>query len=356
MTDEDRTGSPLDAVAGGDATRAAEAFAALGDETRLAILLALWESCDPADPDDGVPFSELREHVGVRDSGRFSYHLDQLEGRFVRRVEGGERTEGSRGSAGGRSAGGYALRRSGRQLVRTVVAGTGIEEPTLEPTEIDAECPFCGAPLAVTYEDEWLYKTCTGCSGAYEGGGTRPDGYLSGAALAPAGLTDRSPEEAWAAALTRAYQDTKTLLEGVCNECSGPVDRTLELCEDHDPDGGADDTGSGTGVCGTCGRRYEALAVVACRVCRNYHAMPPRTLVVNHPAVVSFYHERGVDVQYDIDDVESVRRRTDLVAEHEQAVVSTDPSRVLVTVSYADDELRLTVDEDLNVTEAREEA
>jgi len=40
-------GSPLDPVAGHDATHATEAFAALGDETRLAILLALWEACDP---------------------------------------------------------------------------------------------------------------------------------------------------------------------------------------------------------------------------------------------------------------------------------------------------------------------
>ena len=347
MSDEAPDGSPLDAVAGDDATRATEAFAVLGDETRLAVLLALWEAYDPGSPDEGVPFSELRERVGVRDSGRFNYHLDRLEGRFVRRT--GE---------------GYALRRSGQQLVRTVVAGTGIEEPTLEPTEIDADCPFCGAPLAVTHEDEWLYKVCTECPGAYEGDDGGPDGYLAGAALPPAGLTGRSPEEAWAAALTRAYQDTKTLVEGVCDQCSGPVDRSLHVCEDHDHTGsGVDaddtdtdtDTDAGTGVCGTCGRRFAAVAVVTCRVCKNYHAMPPRTLVVNHPAVVAFYHERGVDVQYDLDDVESVRRRTELVAGHEQEVVSTDPPRVLVTVAYEGDELRLTVDGDLNVVEADEE-
>ena len=163
MTDEAGTGSPLDAVAGDGATCATEAFAALGDETRLAVLLARREACDPADPDDGVPFSRLRERVGVRDSGRFNYHLDRLEGRFVRRVENG-----------------YALRRSGRQLVRTVVAGTSIEEPALEPTGIDADCPFCGAPLAATYEDEWLYRVCTGCLGAYEGASRCPTATLRG--------------------------------------------------------------------------------------------------------------------------------------------------------------------------------
>jgi hypothetical protein len=104
----------------------------------------------------------------------------------------------------------------------------------------------------------------------------------------------------------------------------------------------------------TCGRRFEAVAVVACRVCKNYHAMPPRSLVVEHPAVVSFYHERGVDVQYDLGDVESVRRRTDLVSGHEQAVVSTDPPRVRVTVTHEGDELRLIVDGDLDVAELAE--
>ena len=338
MSDPDATDSPLEAAAGGDATRATEAFAALGNETRLAILLALWEAYDPAKPDKGAPFSALRERVGVRDSGRFNYHLDRLVGRFVREVDGG-----SRGSADG-SAGGYALRRSGLRVVRTVLAGTGIEEPAFEERGIDAECPLCGAPTAVTYEDGWLYRVCTGCPGAYEGHDLGPDGYLTGGALDPAGLTDRTPEEAWAAALTRAYQETKTALEGVCNECSGPVDRILLVCDDHDPDG----------VCENCGREFAAMALVSCRVCKNHHAASPGTVVVHHPAVVSFYYEHGVVLQYEVDDAERVRRRSELLAEHEQEVLSTDPPRVGVTVRYGGDELRLTLDGDLTVVEMSE--
>ena len=168
--------------------------------------------------------------------------------------------------------------------------------------------------------------------------------YLTGGALDPAGLTDRTPEEAWAAALTRAYQDTKTALEGVCSECSGPVDRILLVCEDHDPDG----------VCERCGREFAAMALVSCRVCKNHHAAPPSTVVVHHPAVVSFYYERGVALQYEVDDAERVRERSELVAEHEQEVVSTDPPRVEVTVRYEGDELRLTLDEELDVVEESE--
>jgi hypothetical protein len=341
MSDPDASGSPLEAAAGGDATRATEAFSALGNETRLAILLALWEAYDPARPDEGVPFSALRERVGVRDSGRFNYHLDRLEGRFVRRVEGGGPDGESGGSSDGRSAGGYALRRSGQKVVRTVLAGTAIEEPSFEESEIDVACPLCGAPTAVAYQDGWVYRVCTECPGAYEGHDLGPAGYLTGGALDPAGLADRSPEEAWSAALTRAYQDTKTALEGVCNECSGPVDRALLVCDDHesDPDG----------VCASCGREFAAMALVSCRVCKNHHAASPSSLVVHHPAVVAFYYERGVALQYEVENVERVRRRSELVAEHEQTVVSTDPPRVEVTVRYEGDERRLTLDGELDV-------
>jgi DNA-binding transcriptional ArsR family regulator len=50
-----------------------EAFAALGDPTRIAILRALFE-----DPHEPTAFSDLRRAVGVRDSGQFNYHLGEL--------------------------------------------------------------------------------------------------------------------------------------------------------------------------------------------------------------------------------------------------------------------------------------
>jgi DNA-binding transcriptional ArsR family regulator len=318
----DSTASPLEVAAGGDTERAAEAFATLSNETRLAILLALWDAHDSVNPDDGVPFSDLRERVGTRDSGQFNYHLEQLVGRFVRKVDDG-----------------YVLRRAGQKLVRTVIAGAGIEEPTLERTPIDVPCPYCGGQTAVLYEDEWLYHVCTECEGGFAGSDAQPDGYLTGAALDPAGFADRSPEELWAAALSRGYQDMKTMLEGVCNECSGPVSLKLKVCEDHDDEG----------VCATCGRTPVALVILGCTVCKNYHASSPRGLVLHHPAVVAFYYERGVEVGYSHGDVERLRQRERLATRNEQRVVSADPPRVEVTVHHGGDELRLTMDEDAEV-------
>ena len=323
VSDRNSTDSPLEAVSGGDSSRAAEAFGALSNETRLAILLALWEAYSPAAPDEGVSFSELRQRVDMRNSGRFNYHLGELEGQFVRKTDDG-----------------YVLRRAGRRLVRTVIAGTGIEEPTFEASEIDVPCPICDAATEIRYEDDRLYQVCTECQGAFEGHEAQPEGYLAGIALDPAGFTDRTAGEMWAAARVRAFQNVRSMIEGVCDECSGPAGGSLAVCDDHDPDG----------VCEACGRRSAPMAFLGCSVCKNYHVMSPRTIVAHHPAVVAFYHEHGVDVQFDVDDFESVRRRVSLVGDHDQEVVSTEPPRVRVVVSYDGDELRLTVDEELDVT------
>ncbi|NIQ52585.1 MAG: hypothetical protein GWN85_03630, partial [Gemmatimonadetes bacterium] len=64
-------------VAGGRPTEAAatEAFSLLANETRLGILLAIWEEQVPLAEDNTVPFSRLFERVAIEDRGNFSYHL-----------------------------------------------------------------------------------------------------------------------------------------------------------------------------------------------------------------------------------------------------------------------------------------
>lgn len=64
-----------------------EAFSLLANEDRLAILDAVARAHDRGDAP--VSFSTLRETVGVRDSGRFSYHLQELTGRFLARSSDG---------------------------------------------------------------------------------------------------------------------------------------------------------------------------------------------------------------------------------------------------------------------------
>jgi DNA-binding transcriptional ArsR family regulator len=314
------TDSPLEAAAGAAGPRATEAFAILGNETRLAILLALWEAYEPWAAGTAVPFSELRRRVGMRDGSQFNYHLKQLVGHFVRKTDDG-----------------YELRRAGHQLVRTVIAGAGLEDAEFEPTEINRDCHLCGAPTAITYDDEWLFWICTECDGLFGNRDGHPEGCLAGAALDPAGFTDRRPEELLNAAW--AGGELRSALEGVCDACSGPMDGSLHVCEDHASDG----------VCPTCERRDAVIARFRCAVCKQHHAMVPWWLVIHHPAVVAFYYDRGVPLQYEGDVSFQPRQELHLRPHHDQELVAADPPRVRVTIRHEGDELQLTLDEDLDV-------
>lgn len=64
-----------------------EAFWLLGHEIRIRIICALFDAERTADSGRRL-FSELRERVGNPDSGRFTYHLNRLNGTFVRETEG----------------------------------------------------------------------------------------------------------------------------------------------------------------------------------------------------------------------------------------------------------------------------
>ncbi|WP_227380085.1 winged helix-turn-helix domain-containing protein [Haladaptatus halobius] len=62
---------------------AVDALSTLASEHRIAILRALATAEKP------LTFSELRERVGIRDTGRFNYHLSKLRERFVHETDDG---------------------------------------------------------------------------------------------------------------------------------------------------------------------------------------------------------------------------------------------------------------------------
>lgn len=59
--------------------------ALLADETRIRILETLYDVDSAPDESAGLQFSTLRRRVDVADSGRFNYHLDQLQDELVRK-------------------------------------------------------------------------------------------------------------------------------------------------------------------------------------------------------------------------------------------------------------------------------
>jgi hypothetical protein len=62
----------------------AASFDLLGNETRLGIVQALLA----AEPEP-LRFSDIRDEVGVRDTGRFNYHLGRLRGTLVEKSDEG---------------------------------------------------------------------------------------------------------------------------------------------------------------------------------------------------------------------------------------------------------------------------
>lgn len=329
MTDTDPPDSPLKAAAGAAGSRATDAFELVGNETRLAILLALWEAYDPHSEHNAVPFSTLRDRVGMRDSGQFNYHLGKLDGQFVRKTDDG-----------------YALRRSGLMLVQSIIAGTGIEDPTFDPVEVDAPCKRCGAPTAVTYDNVYVYQVCTECTGLNLPGDEHPPGMLVGWTFEPTGLADRTAEGVFAASTIKTFARIALRFEKICPECSGSVEWSVDVCADHDPSGDE---------CPNCGWNEAVRVQETCTVCKSAGHGTPGYKVLFHPAVVAFYYDRGVEIGFTGDtSFEDVIRTLDLVEGFEEEVISADPPQVRVTISYDGDELHLLLDEDMEVVDITE--
>lgn len=316
---------PIDAEAGRAGPHTTEAFALLADETRVAILLALWAAYDPQADDNAVPFSRIFDRVDYDDPGNLRYHLEQLEGPFVRQDDAGA---------------GYEIRTTGLKVVRSIIAGAGVQNASLAPTELEEPCPFCGASTTISYRDGLVVHACTECAGAARSEAA-VEGVLSMTPFDPAGLTDRAPSTLRAASTVAAIRGARTMFDGLCPACSGPVDGWFDYCSDHDR----------SGPCSRCGRRILAQARFQCRTCRNHKIAPPQGLALFHPAVVGFYDAHGVSTRLRADDPATVARYYDLMEAHAVAVVAEDPLRVTVTVAGDDDEAKLTFDETVRVVD-----
>lgn len=310
------------------------AFALLANETRVATIEALWESWD----EGPVPFSVLRNRVGVRDAGGFHYHLRKLRDHFVRKVEeeesDGEATEGSDG---------YVLTPAGFKIAQAVVAGTGIDAPVIEDLTLDDSCPRCEDDVELTYSGGAVRVYCTDCPGFWTGTdeyGAMGEGYLGGWEFPPAGLANRSPEQILDASILHMITRTEALMAGVCPDCGGPVEGTLHVCEDHDPDGG---------VCEACGRGFLGVIWWRCDVCKLGFGAPSWAAAVQHPTVRSLLAEEGIDYRDDPWRAVHVGYERGWA----ETAISTDPLRIRIDVAVGEETTELVLDGSGSVVEAR---
>jgi hypothetical protein len=268
----------------------------------------------------------------VDDSGQFNYHLDRLVGTYVRRVDEDGRTDG-------RSDSGYELRNAGRRVVRAVLAGTFTSDLSLEPMEVDATCPKCDSTVAVSSEDGHLYARCTNCEGSFGFDGM-PEGTIMSFDLPPAGFRGRTPDELLRAGLRWEVDRARSVMAGVCPECSGRQTVSVRICEDHDHESGT--------VCDQCGSTAWGLATYVCETCKAHLRITTWTHVLTHPTVIAFYHDHGIEFSF-------ASWEDHLHGEtYSEERVSEDPLRIRVTITVGGDELRVTLDGGLNVVGVEE--
>lgn len=270
-----------------DSESSLDVFELLGEEARLAILRALLaarrESTDPY-----LSFTELRDAAGIRDSGRFNYHLGELLGSLVVEREAG-----------------YRLSAFGFRLLAPLSGGLSEPEPAVDPVPLPGTCPECGEDIRAVPEGNAFRLDCV-------------DGHTMNHGLIghPKGVADRPPAAAADALALLNTQATELGVSGVCPTCHG---RTEGRIEEVAPDE----------------YRYRA----PCSDCGNQFATTVGDCVATHPEVVSFLAERDVDARHEA--------TWTLPFRHPDAetLVSEDPLRLRVTVGEEfEDSLDLLLD------------
>lgn len=288
-----------------------EVFGVVANETRIAILRALWDehTANPEAVDgprsDPVAFSTLRDRVGVADSGQFNYHLDKLVPEFVQHREGG-----------------YALTHAGAQVVGAAVSGVYTDtDADIEAAEMGAcTAPDCTGTLEASYEDGHVTVACDTCD-------------LRTVMHVPPVVVGTQDVEADPDVLQQfTLTEMQRLVRGFCALCDGPVEARVADADLHgDP---SDGTVTVIHVCQACGSISHTSAAV---------------FVLDHPAVVSLLHDAGIDYR------SIALWRTPPELESEETIRSVDPVRLEVTVSVDDETLTAVLDGDFEVVETRPE-
>lgn len=321
--------TPFDMVTRTVDERTAQAFESLGNTTRLAILLALWDAKDPdqafaAESDSDLTFTELRKRVGMQDSGQFNYHLGKLTDLFV-----------------DQPGDGYTLTSAGNQVLSTVIAGAFANHRSFTDEPAETTCWFCDSPVVIDYRDRTLTLRCTNCEGGFRYPDESP-GILLRGYRPPAGLMNRTPQEFHRNGNVMSRHESLSFFEGVCPNCTGTVTATARICESHEPEVDS--------LCQHCRRRDEIYWRFVCDICKSSFGTPGWSPVFTDMGVLSFCYERGVNI-YEVHDTDSWSVIYERV---EMTVHSREPLQIEIRIEFEGDQLDIVLDDEARVIDVTE--
>ncbi len=227
-----------------------DAVGALGNRTRLEILLALATAeRDRQEQWLTLSFTDLFDAVDVDSTSRFSYHLDRLVGPFVAETPGG-----------------YRLTYGGDKIVRTALTGVYESARSFDAVDLEGVCVVCEEDALVAAVDEERFVVrCRSC-----------EATLVTDLLSRSQTRNRSPAEIVDSVSHRIWSTSRLVRGGVCPECHGPVD-TVANTYHHDAD------------------PLYALEHT-CRECWFTVSIPLEVAAAFHPAAIGFCWNHGISL------------------------------------------------------------
>lgn len=146
-------------------------------------------------------------------------------------------------------------------------------------------------------------------------------------ALHPAGLDSRTLPEVLEASDKLSRHVVALAMDGICTQCSGIVTPAI-VTDSTRPFG-------------------QPFAEFSCENCGLILTTNIGEALLSHPVVISFFRDHGVDLR--------TKRPWELafcIDDEYLTVLSEDPWQITVSIHVGDEELRVTVDENLSVLES----
>jgi hypothetical protein len=147
-------------------------------------------------------------------------------------------------------------------------------------------------------------------------------------------VRDRAPEDVLDAALLRLLTRTQQFTGGICPDCAGPIDRTVQICDAHESEG----------ICEQCASRFAGLVTFRCQTCRTTRSSVLGLVAFSDPRVLDTFDEHGYDL------FDPSWQLATMILDADERVLDTQPLEYETHWQFEDGVLTVRIDGDGTVT------